>query len=715
MGQSVFSQSWHLAAPLKPRLLSHARIFPHTYRGQRWYVLQDVSGGRFHRLSPAAWELINRMDGRHTMQELWDEACQLGGEHVPSQDEVVQLLMQLYSNDLLDCDVTPDAAEMFARYKKRRWQKWQQWLMNPMSLKIPLLDPDRFLTRWAGHLSWMFGRVGGLLWLAVVLPAMALAFEHWGELTNNLSDQVLSTSNLLVLALVYPFVKAAHELGHGFATKVYGGAVHEMGLMFLVFAPTPYVDASAASAFRSKYQRAVVGSAGMLVEVFIAALALYVWLAVEPGVVRAVAYNVMFIAGVSTLIVNGNPLLRYDAYYILSDLIEIPNMAQRGQRFLATWVDRIVFGARELQMPDETPAERRWLVSYTIISYFYRFYITVVIILFVAGEFFIFGVLLALWSAFGLVIKPAYKGIMHVLDSPGLQRQRTRAKKITFGVLAFILLFVTVVPMPLRSQAQGVVWLPEDALVRAGDSGSFARWLTPPGSKVEVGTPLLLMQDSQLFAELEVARARRDQAQVRYNVERYAKPAQAAVLLQQLQHEERSFARIQERSARLVVTAKVSGVLTIPNAADMDGQYFKKGELLGYVLNQQQLIVRTAVRQDNIDLVRTRLRNAEIRFADAVPVTYQVKVLRHTPGGSDELPTAALGMQGGGELANDPKDANGMKVLERVFFLDLSLPPETRSTTFGGRVFVRFEHESEPLAWQGYRRLRQLFLSRFHV
>ena len=715
MGQSVFSQSWHLVAPLKPRLLSHARIFPHTYRGQRWYVLQDVAGGRFHRLSPAAWELINRMDGRHSMQELWQMACAQGGEHVPGQEEVVQLLMQLYTNDLLDCDVTPDAAEMFERYTKRKRQKWMQWLLNPMSIKIPVLDPDRFLTRWAGHLSWMFGKVGGIVWLAVVLPALLLAVEHWGELTENLSDRVLSTSNLLVLALVYPVVKALHELGHGFATKVYGGAVHEMGLMFLVFAPSPYVDASAASGFRSKYQRAVVGAAGMLVEVFIAALALYVWLAVEPGVVRAVAYNVLFIAGVSTLVVNGNPLLRYDAYYILSDLIEMPNLAQRGQRFLATWVDRVVFGARELAMPDETAAEKRWLIGYTILSYFYRVYVTLAIILFVASEFFIFGVLLAAISFFGLFVKPIYKGIKHVLDSPGLQRQRSRAKRVTFGFIIGLLVFVSVVPMPLRSQAEGVVWLPDDALIRAGDNGTFSRWLVEPGSVVEAGTPILLMADSLLQAELGVAKAKLQQAQVRYNIESFSKPAQAEILRQQLQHEQASFARAQERFARLIVTAKVAGVLTVPNAQDMQGQYYKKGQLLGYILNREQLIVRTAVQQDNIDLVRNSLRGAQIRFADSVPTTYQVKVLRQTPSALEELPTAALGMQGGGQFPIDPKDPNGMKLLERVFFLDLSLPSETLSNTFGGRVHVRFEHVAEPLLWQAYRRLRQLFLSRFHV
>src|SRR5262249_37075249 len=138
--------------------------------------------------------------------------------------------------------------------------------------------------------------------------------------------------------------KALHELGHGYATKSCGGEVHEMGIMFLVFLPLPYVDASAAAGFRGKWRRASVGAAGMMVEIFVAALALFVWLAVEPGPVRALAFSVMITAGVTTILFNGNPLLRYDGYYILADLLEIPNLAIRGARYWGHLINRYVFG-----------------------------------------------------------------------------------------------------------------------------------------------------------------------------------------------------------------------------------------------------------------------------------------------------------------------------------------------------------------------------------
>lgn len=715
MRRSVFSPSWHQVAELRPRLLPHARIHSHTYRGQNWFVLQDPASARHHRLTPAAYAFVRGMDGRRTVQALWDEACRCSGDHIPAQEEIVELLMQLHAQDLLYCDITPDAAELFERYRKHRSKKWKQWLLNPMSLRVPLLDPDAFLTRTVHRFSWAFGAWGALLWFVAVVPAFILAGQHWSELTENLSDRVMSAQNLLLLALVFPVVKALHELGHGFAAKAYGAAVNEMGIMFLVFAPVPYVDASATSAFRFKRQRAVVGAAGMLVEVLLAALAVYVWVLVEPGLVRSLAYNVMLIAGISTVIVNGNPLLRYDGYYILADLIEMPNLAQRGQRYYTYLCDRYLFGARDIEPPAETPAEKRWLLAYTPTSWLYRMFIMISIILFVAGEFFIVGVLLALWSATTLLIVPLWKAGKHVFTSPGLHRQRGRAIKMSLGFVAGVAFLVAVVPVPLRTDAEGVVWLPDQAILRAGNAGFFQRWLVEPGTYVQADTPVLVMDEPLLEAQLAAARARVAEAEVRYRAAQFTEPARAEIARQQLEHEQQVLARAEERHTRFIVRSAASGVLTVAVPQDMEDQYFKQGDVLGYVLEHRALIARVVVPQEDIDLVRTHLRSVELRFADAIPETYPVTILREVPGGVDKLPTAALSHVGGGRIAVDPQDPDGLKTLERHFLFDLNLPGGTSPSAFGGRVYARFDHIPEPLASQWYRYLRQLFLSRFHV
>jgi putative peptide zinc metalloprotease protein len=278
MLRSFFSPSWYRVASLRPRLRRHAQIHRHHYRGELWYVLQDLASGRLYRFSPVAYQVIGLMDGRLTVQELWDKALERFGDDAPTQGEMVNLLSQLHSSDVLLCDVAPDTAELFRRHTKQERSWWKTNLRSPLSLRFPLFKPEKFLARTAFLVRPLFSVYGALLWLVVVGAALVLAGLHWQDLTEDVMDRVLSGNNLLLLWLVFPLIKALHELGHGYAIKILGGQVPEMGIMLLVMMPVPYVDASSSSAFREQWRRVLVGAAGMLVELFIGSLALFVWL-----------------------------------------------------------------------------------------------------------------------------------------------------------------------------------------------------------------------------------------------------------------------------------------------------------------------------------------------------------------------------------------------------------------------------------------------------
>ncbi|MDF4004290.1 hypothetical protein P3W33_12895 [Luteibacter sp. PPL552] len=694
--------------------MPYASVERMVFRGRPWYVVQDQTGGRVYRLSTAAYAFIAGMDGRTTVQALWERANTSESRDACTQPEVVDLLVQLHGADLLQTDVAPDSAQALDRHERKRSETVRQWLLNPMSIKLPLLNPDRFLTRLTPYVSWCLGPIGALLWLATMLPAVVLAAQHWSELTHNLSDRVLSSSNLLVMLAVYPVVKLLHELGHGFAVKRWGGAVRELGVMFLIFAPVPYVEASSSAAFPSKYRRALVAAAGMLVELLLAAVALYVWLVAEPGVLRAVAFNVMVIGGVSTLLVNGNPLLRYDGYYILADLIEMPNLAQRGGAWWTWLLDRYAFGSSDAVKPDETPAEQRWLFVYTPLAWVYRTSVTLSVIFLVAGKYFIVGVLMACWSAFGLFVGPVRKGLKHLRTAGALHRVRGRAYRraaIAVGTLLALLLFV---PVPLHTRAEGVVWLPDHSMLHAQESGFFHTWMAEPEGTVRRGQPVYLLDNPQLQAEVAVDRAKLDEAQSRYDADAFADPVKAQVSGRQLQEARDVLERAEMRAARLIGQAGGNGRLIVATPQDMPGHYYKKGELLGYVLAPRDLMVRVVVQQDDIDLVHQRLRDVRLRLADSVGDEHASSVVRSFPGAVDELPTAALGLNDGGVIPTNPNDSNGLKTLQRVFIVDVVLPAGT-APPFGERVHVRFDHGYESLAHQGWRRLRQVFLGHFGV
>ena len=330
MSGALTSNQWFRVAGLTPCLRGHLRVHRHVYRGRVWYVIEDRVAGRQHRFNPAAYRVLRMFDGKSTLQSIWDQLLVELRDDSPTQDEIVNLLGQLNASDLVSFDATADVAELFERREKQDRQRLMSRLLNPMSLRFPLWDPDvflRHLARWARPVP-MWLTVA--LWLAVVVPALILVPPHWSELTLNFGDRLMSADNLWVLALTFPLLKAAHEVAHGLVVRLRGGEVHEMGLMLLVLYPVPYVDASAANAFVRKGYRILVGMAGMLAEVWLAAIAFFFWLVLEPGIARSVMYNLVVVGSVSTVLFNANPLLRYDGYYVLSDLLEIPNLGQRS-------------------------------------------------------------------------------------------------------------------------------------------------------------------------------------------------------------------------------------------------------------------------------------------------------------------------------------------------------------------------------------------------
>ncbi|HEX2136570.1 MAG TPA: peptidase M50 [Microvirga sp.] len=680
-----------------------------------WYLLQDAASSRVHRFTPSARFIIALMDGSRTVAELWELANIHLGEDAPTQDEVIQLLGQLHSADLLQSDVNPDAAELFGRGERQEAARQRRSYSNPMAIRIPLWDPDAVLNRFRRpiELIWSYG--GALLWCAVVFPAMFLIWPHWPDLSNNFSDRVLATENLVVLYLVFPLIKLMHELGHATAIKARGGEVHDLGLILMVLMPVPYVEASAATTLRSKYQRALIGAAGIAVELFIAAIAFYFWLLMEPGLARAVLFNVMLVAGVSTLVFNGNPFLRYDAYYILSDLIEIPNLATRSTRYWGYVIERHIFGVREAQVAHASKAEKAWFLFYGLVSTLYRMFVTVVIALFVAGHFFVIGVLLALWAVGTMVITPLVKAARHFSSNPHMRRHRARVVAVGTGILLGGAAFLLLVPVPHHSHAEGVLWLPEDAVVRAGANAFLTDVLVEPGTSVRRGDALVRFEDPKLSAQRRRSEAKIAELQAEYSAQFVQDRAKAQIVSEKIAIEQANLALIGELVAELVVRAKTDGVFVGQQTGDMPGRYYHKGDPLGYVIGEASPIARVVVAQEAVDKVRLATERIRVRRVDQTRHVWEGKISREVPAGGEYLPSSALAVEGGGEIAIDPRDTKGPKTLERMFQVDVELDDLKHVSHFGQRVYVRFEHQKEALALRMFRNVRLLFLSHFHV
>ncbi|MFO7964218.1 MAG: peptidase M50 [Desulfobacterales bacterium] len=715
MKSSMYSPSWYRVAGLKPRLRGHMEIHRHYYRNELWYILQDHTSGRFQRFTPVAYQLIGLMDGERTVQEIWDTARSRLEEDAPTQEDFIRLLSRLHAIDALQADVVPDTRELLKRFEKLRFGKLKQNLRSPLFMRFSLLDPETVLKRLQPFVRPIFSRAGALVWLVMMCLAIFMAWTHWSELTHNIADRILSPKNLAILWLTFPFLKTFHEFAHAFTVKINGGEVHEMGIMMLVFTPIPYVDASAASAFHKRRERILVGGAGMAVELFIAALALFFWINMEPGPVRSLTYNIIFIAGVSSLFFNGNPLLRYDAYYMLADVLEIPNLAQRGSRYFFYLIQRYILRIKDVEEPMASKGERFWFVAYTIASFLYRMVVYAAIILFVAGKFFFIGVLFAIWGVFSMFILPAIKGLRFLFTSPQLDHRRGRATAAVAVVVFLLFSVVGLVPVPLATLTEGIMWVPERSFVRAGTNGFVDRILAEPGAFVRKGAPLIQCIDPLLPAQITLLEAQLREARVIYDTEIISDRVKAENTLKEMEHLSAKLEDARERVAELTVYSAADGVFIVPMVQDMPSMFVRRGQLLGYVLEGSGRIARVVVSQNDVDKVRQRTRFVDVRFSEEIRRTVPAVLKREIPAATDQLPGRALGKEGGGEIATDPRDMMGDKAFKKIFLLDIEMPACESLYHVGGRVYVRFDHGSEPLIHRWYRGLRQLFLRKFNV
>ncbi len=706
---------------MRVRLRAHARFHRHEYRGKPWYVLQDGASGRAHRLSAEAHAIAARFDGLRTLAEIHAQARERQGDEAPTPEELIALVATLYRADLISADARPDLEELAARGATLRGQKLRQYFFNPLAMRFPLIDPDRFLARASAAIAPVPAWVWTLAWLVVVAAGVSIAATNWSTLTEGALDRIFSVDNLVVLWFAYPLVKLLHELAHGIVIRSHGGQVHEMGVMILVMVPVPYVEASAAAAFPSKRARMLVGGAGVLAELFLAGLAMIGWALLEPGALRAVCYNVALIAGVSTLLFNGNPLLRFDGYYVLADFLEIPNLAQRATAHIGYVLQRHAFGVRDAVSSAASAAEARWLIAYGVASLVYRVFVAVAIILLVATKMFFIGILLGLWAMVAMLLRPIVSGALFVARSPQLARQRQRAVAVTVGTVGLAAAIVFLLPLPQWTRTEGIVWAPEHAQIRAESACWIERVVATPGAAVRAGERLIECRDPELASRVKLLEEQLAELLARDLAYFVESRLHLDVVREEITLTQAKLADARRRLASLVAVSPADGRFVMPQPGDAPGRYVQRGEVMAYVLEPGPSTVRAVVHQADVDLVRAATRGVAVKLADHIAETLEARIVREVPGASARLPGLALAVPGGGlfevdpRSLVDPREESSPRSVTPVFQFDLEVPAQAGIDALGMRVFVRFDHRPEPLARQWYRSVRRTLLRLFQV
>jgi putative peptide zinc metalloprotease protein len=718
MDRPTFSPFWHRVASSKPRLRPHVQITRQHYRRGRWHVAHDPASNQFFRLNPVAYDLVCALDGERTVDEAWKLCLDKYADAAPTQNEVIELLSQLYSSNLLSIDAAPEVEQLLRRGRERTAKKIRQQVIGLMYFRFKLFNPDPLLSWLEPIFRPALSKTGLVLWALLVIVAIASIIPDARRIAGGL-DSLSNPANWGWMLLTFVLLKAWHELGHGLICKRLGGQVPETGFIMLVLLPSPYVDASAAWAFRSKWQRALVGAGGMIFELAAAAVAALIWVRAADGtLLKELCSYVMISASITTIFFNANPLMRFDGYFILSDLLEIPNLMQRSVTMLKFLFQRHVYRIESARPPTTLPGEAIILLVFGVLSLAYRIFLFVVITFVVLGMFFIVGIILALWSAAAWFLLPTGTFVHWLATSPALGDRRGRAVMVSLAMAALTTVLVGIVPLPDWRRVTGVIEPIDRAGVYAGAEGFVKAVHARPGQNVNAGDPILTLDSPELESNIALAEANiRSLESSRREAIASGDPDSAAVALAQLGVYRESLIELKRRRGELVVRAPMSGVIVTADPDRLSGAYLQIGAPICEVVNPTKTRVAATLNQTEVAWIfQTPKDQLDLRMRPASDLS---RVITGTsvvalPAAQRRLPHAALGVLGGGEFLLKPEDPSGKTSKQEQFIVQINAESEQlKGLPPGQRVYILATLPSKPLLDQVVERFSKALQGRF--
>ena len=456
--------------------------------------------------------MLQMLDGQRSLEEIKE---QFEAEFPPQKvtlSDIHQFVGQLHRSNLVVSEAPDQGKSLYKRSGEVQRQEWMQRLSSVLAMRFKGIDPEWILNRGYPFVGWLFHPLTFALCMIMAVSALLLVTVQFDTFSQRLPTfhEFFGPSNWLLLAIVLAVTKILHEFGHGFSCKHFGGECHEMGVMLLVLTPCLYCNVSDSWLLPNKWHRAAIGAAGIYVELMLATIATFVWWFTQPDtLINLVALQVMFVCSISTILFNGNPLLRYDGYYILSDILEIPNLRQKASQVLGRLAAKWCLGLELPENPFLPQRNHLLFASYTIASTIYR-WVVVFSILFFLNKVFepyglkVLGQLIMLFGLFGLVVMPLYQ-LYKFLRVPGrLDQVKRNYVLATAGVASVVLAFVLFVPLPCRVKCAVEVRPRDSRLVYVEVPGVIAKdgVLVEPGKPVEQNAPLVRLVNHDLEVSL---------------------------------------------------------------------------------------------------------------------------------------------------------------------------------------------------------------------
>lgn len=630
--------------------------------GDKPYVMvHDELNSQYYRLGIHEWKIAKLFDGNRTMRQVIRDATEQLGEGNVEAQEVSRLSTWLLQSGL--AKVAEGSLATPSPQEQPVGQSWHdplnqaarlgQW--NPLFLKIQLPNPQRLLAALQPTLGFLFSPVFFLVWLGVCFVGVQRVCMNWDRFSSSLND-VFARENWLYLMVVWVALKVVHELGHAIACMRFGGSVTRCGLMFIVFSPIAWVDVTSAWSFRSRFQRIIVSSAGMYVEFFVAALAAIVWSQTDSPVVATHSRNIVLSASVTTLLFNLNFLMRFDGYYILTDLLDIQNLYGAGQHYLQYFNRRYLLGVSAVK-PNFDGA-KLWLVRiYGVAAMIWRLVFCVGILVVAAHLFRGAGIILAVLSGvlwFGIpaarLVLTLFFGRVH--EKPDLFRFA-----LICGIGIAIVGVGMVLPWPGQTLAHGVVQYSPLQPIRVNSPGFIKAIQAIPGARVSKGDVLLTLENHQLENELADLELQIKIEEISRRVaHRNNEMAEYEAINKKLESLQEQHNRVASKVATLTVEAPIDGTVIAHDLQSLEGKYVKSGTDLLAVGSTGEKEVCISIKQQDIEAFREANSNAKSRTVQISIRGHELredraKIERVNPRASRRVIHGALAATSGGPLA----------------------------------------------------------------
>lgn len=670
--------------------------------GEACWVLEDPLRAKFYRLGLAEYELLRRLDGSTPLQQAAADAQQtLGGDALDAV-QAITLCRWLVTSQLAQCASPDDAALLSGSATLADAPRKEAF--NPLFIKLPPLNPDRWLDRLLPHAAWLISWPALAVWAIVCCYALGIAAADWQRLKAE-SHVLLDPANWLRLAAVWTMLKIIHELCHGLACKQFGGNVPRAGLGLMVLAPVAFVDVTSSWRFSSKWQRIVVAAAGIYAELFMAALAVIAWSVSDSELVRRTAYDVALAASVATVVFNANPLMRFDGYYILADLLDLPNLYTTSRQYVWYVLRRVVLG-QPASPPPMPPGRSKAIQLYAALALCWRLALTVSIACLLVRLLGSLGLIAAaIWLAVW-VLKPAAAQWRQLWSESTVPLSRGR--KLALGALGSVCLAAALVvaSRPSLVRAPAVVDYSPLTLIRAPAPGFVAAVHVTDGQLVSAGQVLIELRNEELAVELREVEAAIAQSLIKSRIlhqqqeqakQQAEQAARAALQVRQ--------AELTQQIASLVVTAPLDGRIVGRRLDHCQDTWLQRGDTLCVLGNEQHKELVVAVPQANVEAFQARRGqrvNARVRGMPGGHLQAAVQTVE--PRATLHVPHEALSADNGGPLAVRlaGEHQERTELTRPHFVVRLALPPEEAAQLRAGQradVWLRSSVATIGRAW----------------